>query len=37
MEAGAPGMLSRMAEMDPPATAEVYTAPRSSSEGTGGM
>ena len=25
---GAPGMLSRMAEMEPPATALVYTAPR---------
>ena len=37
MEAGAPGMLSRMAEMLPPATELVYTAPSMISEVVGGM
>ena len=37
MEAGAPGMLSKMAEMQPPATALVYTAPSMMSEASGVM
>ena len=37
MLAGAPGMLSRMAEMDPPATALVYTAPSRMRLVAGGM